>query len=443
VAKGNNKTKSKRKKYIIIGIAVVVLAVIVVMNLLKDDRQITTVETQKVKRGTIIHKVNASGKIQPEKEIKISSTTSAWIEDISVEEGDRVKAGQLLISLDQKQISASVEQAKSSVKSARARLRQIEAQKDRVASLFDQNLVSQQEQEGVLAEYELAESQVDQSTAFLESRNDELAKTRLRSPQSGIVTKVNKEEGEMALGSVFSADVLMTIADLSKMEVLVDVNENDVVSIELGDTTEIEIDAFQDTLFFGIVSEIAHVAETFGMGTQEQVTNFKVKVRIIDVPEGTRPGMSATANIITDSKSDILTIPIQALTIRAEGAEKELPEGTKKGKKKRPGKADEGEKPEAEEEKIRKEPIELVFVVSDTPSVKVNVKPLKKENHYALIRPVKVGISSETHYEVVGGLSEGEEIIIGSYRAISRELKHHSIVKKEKSGDRKGQRGRK
>lgn len=438
VSKKNKKQKSKRKKYILAASGATILIVIVAINLIRDDRKVITVETQSVKRDMVVHKVNASGKIQPEKEIKISSTTSAWIEEITVDEGDEVRPGQHLISLDQKQISASVEQARSSVRSARARLRQVKAQRDRVESLFEENLVSQQELEAVIAEYELAESQVEQSEALLESRQDELSKTRLLAPQRGIVTKINKEVGEMALGSVFQADVLMTVADLSRMEVMVDVNENDVVSVTLGDTTEIEIDAFQDTIFYGVVSEIAHVAETFGLGTQEQVTNFKVKVRIIDVPEGIRPGMSATANIITDIRKNVLTIPIQSLTIRTENALAALPEGVKNRKKNRRNNDEE----ENDDNPGKQETLELVFVVSDTPAVDLSVKPLKKDTHYALIRPVTVGISSETHYEILSGLEEGEEIITGSYRAISRDLKHHSIIEKEKAEDKKGRRKR-
>lgn len=442
MAKTKNKNKSRKKKYIIAGIAVAILAIIVLVNLLKDDRTVTKVETQEVKRGTIVHKVNASGKIQPEKEIKISSTTSAWIEEITVEEGDEVRPGQHLISLDQKQISAAVEQAKSSLRSAKARLKQVSAQRDRIATLFKENLVSKQEQEAVIAEYELAESQVDQATASLESRLDELSKTRILAPQRGKVTRVNKEVGEMALGSMFQADVLMTVADLSRMEVMVDVNENDVVSVKLGDTTEIEIDAFQDTVFYGVVSEIAHVAETMGLGTQEQVTNFKVKVRIINVPSGIRPGMSATANIITDRKDNVLTIPIQSLTIRQKEAMNALPEEVKSGKgRKGRKKADDGQDNDAGP--VSDEPVELVFVVSDTPAVDIKVKPLKKDNFYVLAWPVTVGIASDTHYEVISGLDEGDEIVTGSYRAISRDLNHHSIIERETSSGRKGPRERK
>ncbi len=417
--------KKKSKKKLIIGLIIlIVLAGIIIGVMMQSDTNAMKVESEDVTRSTIVHKVNASGKIQPETEIKISATISAWIMEINVEEGDHVNQGEHLISLDEKQVRASYEQTKSSVKSARASLRQVKAQKERVESLYAQRLVSEQELESITAQHELAESQLEQALAALESREDELSKTRLMAPQSGTVTQINKEVGEMALGSMFQADVLMTIADLNRMEVVVDVNENDVVSVMVGDTTEIEIDAFQDTTFYGVVSEIAHVAQTSGFGTQEQVTNFEVKIRIIDVPEGIRPGMSATANIITDVRKDVLSIPIQALTVRMEGAEKEKLENGKRGKgrsKKEQSEEDQDSKPKKTEMQ------EVVFVVSDT-AFGGTPKGQKKEVHYALIRPVTIGISSETHYEVLGGLEEGERIVTGGYRAISRDLKQNSEI---------------
>ena len=430
------KKKSSKKKWIIGIIILVVLGGIIATVIMKSDSDAMRVEAEKVKRETIIHKVNASGKIQPETEIKISATISAWITEINVKEGDHVVQGQHLISLDEKQMRSSYEQARSSVKSAKASLRQINAQKERVESLYARKLVSEQELESITAQYELAESKLEQTQAALESRGDELAKTRILAPHAGTVTKVNKEVGEMALGSVFQADVLMTIADLNRMEVVVEVNENDVISVTVGDTSEIEIDAFQDTLFYGVVSEIAHVAQTTGLGTQEQVTNFEVKVRMIDVPEGIRPGMSATANIITDIRKDVISIPIQALTVRVEGAEKEKLE---KRKDRRKGKKDkEGFSGEGKSKKTKMQ--EVVFVVSDT-AFGGNPRGAKKEMQYALIRPVTIGISSETHYEILRGLGEGETIIVGGYRAVSRDLKQNTEIdtgkkdKKEKSND--------
>lgn len=426
MSKKQQKNSSKMKRFFIIGLVAIIIIAVVIGNLMQSKSDATTVESEVVSRQTIVHKVNASGKVQPATEVKISATISAWITDITVEEGDFVESGQHLISLDEKRYQAALEQSNSSVKSARARLKQVKSQRKRVESLYEQNLVSDEELETIIAQYELAESQLEQSEAARISSQDELEKTRILAPQTGTVTKVNKEVGEMALGSVFQADVLMTVADLTNMEVEVDVNENDVISIAYGDTSEIEIDAFQDTVFYGVVSEIAHVAETQGIGTQEQVTNFKVKVRMIDIPEGIRPGMSATANIITDIRDSVIAIPIQSLTVRPEGADKVLADA--KGKKKdRTKRRDDREPSERNTGKQVME--EIVFVLeNELENTGEKRRPLKKDEYYTLIRPVKVGISSETHYEVLSGLSEGEKIVIGGYRAISRELKHQSVV---------------
>ena len=435
------KKKNKKKLWIIIGV-VAVLIILVAGNLLKSDTEAITVETEKVKRQTVIHKVNGSGVIQPEVEVKISATISAWITDITVDEGDYVTKGQHLISLDEKQVRATYNQARSSVKSARASLLQIKAQKDRTESLYANDLISQQELESITAQHQLAESQLEQALAGLSSQEDQLSKTRIVAPQSGTVAKITKEVGEMALGSMFQADVLMIVADLSKMEVVVDVNENDVVSVAVGDTAEIEIDAFQDTSFTGIVSEIAHIAETQSLGTQEQVTNFEVKVCMVDVPESIRPGMSATADIITDVKENVLSIPIQSLTVRQEGWEEIATK--KRGRSKKSDKTEQIEDIESGE-KQKKEMIEVVFVVGDAEDIDKETDdkksrkgpPRKKDQKYSLVKPVKVGISSENSYEVLEGLEEGDLIVIGSYKAISRDLKHLSEIEVEGSSKEK------
>ncbi len=422
--------KKNKKKIYIIGGALVLLIIIISANMFREDDNSIKVGGEEVQGGTVVHKVNASGEVQPIKEIRISSTTSAWVTKITVKEGDRVKAGQLLITLDEKQHLSATEQAQSSVNSAEASLKQVGAQKKRMESLFKQKLISQQELESITAKHELAVNQLRQAKAALSSREDELSKLKMTAPSIGIVTRINIEVGEMAVGGMFQAEILMIIADLNQMEVIVDVNENDVVSVSPGDTTEIEIDAFQDTLFYGIVSEIAHMARTSAMGSAEQVTNFEVKIRIIDVPDGIRPGMSATANIITDKKDDVLTIPIQSLTVRPEGSEK-----LSFDKGKRSGKKDGAKKPKA------KKMEELVFVIADKPGgvlrngvvselddKKGKKKKSPKGGKVVHIRPVKVGISSETHYEVLSGIDEGEEIVTGSYRAISKDLAHNKAV---------------
>lgn len=425
------KKLTKKKKWLIFGGGGILLVVMIGASLGKDDTDAIKVETEKVTRQTVIHKVNASGKIQPETEVKISATSSAWIDSITVKEGDHVIKGQHLISLDRKQLLSNYNSAASSVRSAKARLTQELASKKRVESMYDQNLASDQELEAVQASYEIANSSLAQAKSAQESRKDDLDKARIVAPYDGIVTAMNKEVGEMAVGGMFQAEVLMIIADLNRMEVLVDVNENDVVSVSLGDTTEIEIDAFQDTIFYGVVSEIAHMAQTASVGSAEQVTNFKVKIRILDVPDGIRPGMSATANIVTDKKENVLAIPIQSLTVRSEGSENQSI-----GKGGRSGENDKDEnRPKA------KKMEELVFVVSDkTGGVlrngkisEVDEKNKKKDkgekgSKFVHIRPLKVGISSETHYEVLSGIEAGEEIVTGSYRAISKDLAHNKAV---------------
>lgn len=219
--------------------------------------------------------------------------------------------------------------------------------------------------------------------------------------------------------------------------------KNDVVSVAVGDTAEIEIDAFQDTVFYGVVSDIAHMAETQSLGTQEQVTNFEVKVQMLNIPENIRPGMSATADIITDVKEDVLAIPIQCLTVRQEGWEEEAEKKQKRGRKSKAKKSDYSE--ESTDSKKKKEMIEVVFVISDKAEnsdekdekSKRRGKPLKKNQKYVIVRPVKVGISSEDHYEILKGLEEGDEIVIGSYKAISRDLKHMTVVEVEGSSRNK------
>ncbi len=406
---------AKNKKMIIATAVIVLLVIIVVANILRKDDTAIKVEVEPVKRSTIIHKVNASGKIQPIKEIMISATSSALIKDITVKEGDRVQAGKLLVTLDEKQHLAAVDQTRSTVSSAEANLRQVAAQKKRIESLYKQNLVSDQELESITAQYEMAVNQLNQSKAVLISREDELSKLKMTAPTDGIVTLINKEVGEMAVGNMFQAEALMTIADLTKMEVEVDVNENDVVALSVGDTAEIEVDAFQDTMFYGVVSEIAHVAETSNFGTQEQVTNFKVKIRMLNVHPKIRSGMSANTYIITDVSEDVLSIPIQSLTIRPEGFDRNPIENEKDEDKK------------YTPEKKKKKMVELVFVVQDEPAGEIKINGNKK-GPFAVAKQVTVGISSETHYEIINGLAENENIVSGSYRAISRDLKHNSVV---------------
>ena len=409
--------KLKKKKIWIPLLIAAITASVVATKYFGDDDYLS-VTAEKVQKRDIIHKINASGIIQPEEEVQITSMVSGWITEITVVEGDTVNPDQHLISIDQKQYQAAYDQAASQVKSSEANLKNIKSQMARTESLFSQKLISKQELEQIEASYQLAKSQVEQARAALTSREDELSKTRLVAPKYGIVTSLTKEEGEMALGGMFNPGVLMTIADLSFMEVLVDVNENDVVTINIGDTTEIEIDAFPDTTFYGTVSEIAHTAQNLNMGGQQQVTNFKVKVKIFDPPKRIRPGMSSTVNIISETIKNTISIPIQALTSRPENYQ-EI-DGNKK----------EGKKWETNDDKSYsdiKESLDVVFVLVDG----FDGEKASEGEKYALVRPVDVGLSSEDHYSVKTGLKNGELIVTGRFRVLSKELQHGMKVKYE------------
>ena len=404
-----------KMKKVWIPLLIILILAIWFLNSRSGSDDVISIDAEKVELRTIVQKINASGKIQPEESVQITSTITGWITEITVIEGDTVEPGQHLISIDEKQIRPRYNNALSQVKSSEANLKKVKAQMNRTKTLFSQKLISQQEQEQVEASFQIALSQAEQANANLLSAEDELSKTRLTAPKYGIVTSITKEEGEMAVGGMFNPGVLMTVADLSRMEVEVDVNENDVVNITIGDTTEIEIDAYPDTTFFGVVSEIAHTAQSMNMGSQQQVTNFKVKVKMITVPDRIRPGMSSTVNIITSTIKNALSIPIQALTSR--------PENYKDQKK---DNNDEKKWEESDESVSFKKvkPVDVVFVLKD------NFEGNKAEDNqkYALVKEISVGISGENYYEVKSGLLEGEMIVIGGYRALSKELSHGDLV---------------
>ena len=381
-----------------------------------SDEKELRVEVELVQSREIVQKVNASGKIQPEEAVQITSTITGWITEITVIEGDTVEPGQHLISIDEKQIRPRYNNAVSQVKSSEANLRKVQSQMDRTQSLFSQKLISKQELEQIEASYQIALSQSEQANANLLSAEDELSKTRLTAPKYGIVTSITKEEGEMAVGGMFNPGVLMIVADLSKMEVEVDVNENDVIKIEIGDTSEIEIDAYPDTIFYGVVSEIAHTAQSTNMGVQSQVTNFKVKVRMISVPEKIRPGMSSTVNIITETLSAAIAIPIQSLTSRPENYANTINKIRSK---------DNWNRKEDDEKPYNKfKPVDVVFVLED----EFDEEKSPADKKFAKARPIVVGISSENHYSVKSGIQLGEMIVTGGYRTLSKELYHGALV---------------
>ena len=421
-----------KKKKVWIPLLILIIGITGYFKMVGNSDEDIFVDAELVELRDIIHKVNASGKIQPEEEVQITSTITGWITEITVMEGDTVEPGQHLISIDEKQIRPRYNNALSQGKSSEANLWKVKSQMDRTKSLFSQNLISKQELEQIEASYQIALSQSEQSNANLLSAEDELSKTRLTAPKYGIVTSLTKEEGEMAVGGMFNPGVLMTVADLSRMEVEVDVNENDVVNIEVGDTSEIEIDAYPDTVFFGVISEIAHTAQSLNMGSQQQVTNFKVKVKMLSVPDKIRPCMSSTLNIISETIENSLSIPIQSLTSRPENYS-EINANEKGPKKNR------WENNDEKDENIftKKNPIDIVFVLED----EFDGETAPEGKKFALVRPIDVDISSENHYAVKSGVSGNEMIVTGGYRILSKELNHGMLVS-VKSDPREGDGGK-
>lgn len=411
---------SKKTKILIgAGLAVIITAV-VVLNLSNKKEKAIEVQTEKVKRGDVIRTVSASGKIQPVTDVKISSNVSAKIMKLTVKEGDKIQRGQLLVSLDRTVYEASVNQsraevmrAKSQVVSAEASYLKAKQDYDRIKGLFQKNLASESElqtAESALstskAAVESAQSQVQAAQADLDRSLDNLSKTEIYSPIAGTVSKLNKEVGEIALGSQFSQDVIMVVANLEEMEARVNVDENDVVSITLNDSAVIEVDALNDRKLHGRVTEIANTANVKAAGTQEEKTEFEVKIALSDNVPSLRPGMSTTSEVTTDVKTNVLSVPIQCVTVR-------LPEKLKRkeGVEKDAAIANDT----ANEFKPNKDGVvEVVFVI---------------ENGTAVAKAVKTGIQSESHIEIIEGLKEGDEVVVGNYRAISKLLENGSKVK--------------
>ncbi|MFZ5518520.1 MAG: efflux RND transporter periplasmic adaptor subunit [Candidatus Zhuqueibacterota bacterium] len=404
---------SKKKLFIVLGV-VLVIVIFIIINLKKRSGNEIQVQVDKVKKGDITQVVSASGKIQSQTEVNISANVSAEIIGIYVKEGDAVSKGQLLVELDGTKYRAAVERALSTKKSAEASLKKAQNDYNRIKDLFNQNLTSSAQLEDAEANLKLSESQVDQAAAGVSQAEDDQVKTKLYSPINGTVTLRNKEVGEIALGSMFQADVIMVLSDLSRMEVLAEVDENDVVLVTEGDTTDIEVDAIPDTTFRGVVTERAYTATTRGRGTQEEVTNFEVKITIIDTVETIRPGMSATVDIRTETGYNVVHVPIQAVTVRDKNELDGTNKNTSKASTREVSKpATEGEKT-TDDAKKDENLIEVVFVVEDG-----KVKAI----------PVKTGIGNDTDIEIKSGLNEGQQVVTGSYRVLSKTLKNGDAVK--------------
>jgi len=399
-----------KKKVIIPLIVVVIVIVIAVVSMRGNgETQGISVTVEPAGRHTVIQTVTATGKIQPMTQVNISADVSAKITRLDVKEGDWVEKGTLLLQLDRERYAAAVESAEANLAAAEANgnlvkenMNKARKDHDRSRQLYQKALESEADLDSAyaaaeveVARHQAALEQVQQARASLRQANDDLAKTTIHAPMSGTISKLNKELGEMALGSQFQEDVILEISNLQGMEALVDVDENDIVSVALGDEAEIEIDALPEMRFPGEVTEIASSAKTSAQGTTDQKTEFEVKVAVTEPGSNLRPGMTASSEIVTDVREDCLSVPIQCVAVRTP---EQLGEG--------PGKS-EGE---SEEERFipdRDGFVEVVWVIEDG---------------RAAARQVETGIQSETHIEILSGLAEGDQVVVGSYRAISRDL---------------------
>ncbi len=374
------------------------------------------VAVEKGKFRTIIETVNANGKIQPATEVKLAPDVSGEIVELNVKEGEYVKAGKLLVKIKPDVYISARDRAMAAVHSAKARQAQAEAQfvqarlsYERNKKLFEQKTISRADFEKAEAAYKSAKADVDaakysllSAQASLKEAEENLTKTNIFAPIPGIVTRLNVEKGERVVGtSMMAGTELLRIADLSKMEALVEVNENDIIRVKKGDTALVEVDAYLGEKFRGVVTEIANSASSTGVSV-DQVTSFDVKILLLqdsyehliteNNPEPFRPGMSATVDIRTKKKEHVLSVPIQAVTTRKDTT------GT-------------------EEEEIadagNKEPKEVVFVVEE---------PL------ALMREVKTGIQDDNYIEIITGITPEDLVVVAPYSAIAKKLQDSSHV---------------
>jgi HlyD family secretion protein len=404
--------RKKRTLLVLAGILVLV-AVVTGMALKGRGGKVPVVQTAKVSRQKIVQRVSATGKIQPKTQVEISADVSGKIEKLPVIEGQWVNKGALLVGLARERYLAAVESAVAAVSAAEANATLVSENKTRTENEYKRSkqmvatgLESQSSFEAKQAEYQVEVArykstmdQVAQSRAALKQARDDLSKTTIYAPMSGTISALNKELGEIALGSQFQKDVILTVADLSAMEAQVNVDENDIMSIALGQEAEIEVDALPGQQLKGVVSEIGSSAVSQGTGTTDQKTEFEIKISILNPPKTLRPGMTASANITTKVNDSALSVPLQAVAARS------VDQLAMKGEKRKDAEG----RYKADKDGF----VEVVFCV---------------EKGKAVAKQVKTGIQGEDLIEVTDGLKEGDEIVTGSYRAISKDLNNGAVV---------------
>ncbi|CAM2982065.1 HlyD family secretion protein [Flavobacterium succinicans] len=412
---------SKKTIYILLAVAVVLIGTLVGLSksgVFGNKDQGTEVEIANVSASTIVETVSATGKIQPEIEVKISSEVSGEIIALNVKEGQVVKKGDLLVKINPDLYTSGYNRTVSNLSGSKAVLNQSEASfkeakanYDRNKSLYDKGIISRADWDKAIASFEVAKANkqnayynVQSASATVLEAKDNLGRTTIYAPADGTISVLNVELGERVLGTQQMAGTeILRVANLNNMEVEVDVNENDIVKIKVGDEANVEVDAYLKKQFKGVVTSISNSASS--ALTADQVTNFKVKVRILkdsyqDLLQGKpatyspfRPGMTATVDIITNTKTNILTVPISSVVVKSDTA------AVQEIKVEDPNE----DKPKPKSDKK----FECVFV-------KVGTK--------AKIRVIKTGIQDDTNIEVLSGLKKGDVVITGPYTTVSKDL---------------------
>jgi len=434
----DRRPRSRKKLYLLIAVAVVVVGAIVASVISKKREQPIQITTSKAFRTNLTEVVTATGKIQPEVEVKIAPEVSGEIIELPVKEGQIVHKGDLLMRIRPDSYRAQVESQQAALNGARsasarnrAELSKAESEYRRVQKLYDGGLISESERntaktayDGAKAALDSAVFEIQRSEGALRQINEALSKTVINSPVTGTISSLTSRAGERVVGtSQFAGTEVMRIADLDHMEARVNVNENDVVEVKVGDTARISVDAYPDREIRGIVREIASTALTRNAGTQEEVTNFEVKISIPDRSLRLRPGMSTTADIETATVKNVIAVPIQSVTVRS--TESDLsPEEQEKQRVK--AAQDDGENradvtnERVEKQKERAQRLKLQRVV------------FVRKGETVHMQKVETGIADNTFIEIRSGLQPGAEVVSGSYTAISRKLKEGAKVAIEK-----------
>ena len=437
--KVERKRRSTRKRQIIIGVVGFFVLWLIVSILLSKREKPIPVTTEKAVRKTILQTVSATGKVQPETEVKISPEVAGEIIELPVADGMGIKKGDLLVKIKPDSYKALLEQQEAAISAAKAtnlqqKASMLKTEQDlkRADDMYAKKTISIQEYNAAQAAADVAKNtyesslhEIERAQAGSSQARDQLSKTTVYSPIDGTVTILNSKLGERIVATgQFAGTEVMRVADLSRMQAVIDVNENDVPNVKIGDKANVKIDAYGDRKFKGTVAQIGNTGKTTGTGTQEEVTNFEVKINLEREDVLLRPGLSCTADIETNMVKDAVAVPMQAVTIRT-GDSNLSPEEIEK-KRLKTAARDKGDNNadyvnERQEKALQKEEREKLS----------KVVFLKKGGKAQSVKVI-TGISDDTYMEIKSGVQPGDEVISGSYSAISRKLKDGAKVAYDK-----------